>query len=221
MVGAASLQLGDLVKTIRAAIRKIQFEEPEVVGAFVAAILQANTPVTYNRIYAIVKGSNHGTKTHCDAAVQKWIRVAEHAINSNADFVTFNAISSPLEMIDAHEVYVMAPHERRALKRITALNNVCDKVKVKGVKEMRESKVAAAAAAKGTTVPPRMVPLITPVLSSLYTAQASPIEGSYAKEVTKMIDFFGRVEMPLVAPAPNAVTEAVAALIGAGERVCA
>ncbi|KAI9189196.1 hypothetical protein H9P43_000624 [Blastocladiella emersonii ATCC 22665] len=211
LAAPASLELGDLVETIRAAIRGTQSEDPEVVGAAVAAILQANTPVTYNRIYQIVKGSIHGTTTHCDAVVQKWIRVAEHAINSNADFVTFNAISSALEMIDAHKVYAMAPHERRALKRIMALNNVCDKLK--GVKEMMENKVLAAAAAKGATAPPRMVPLITPVLASLYTAKASPIEDSYAKEVAKMVDFFDRVEMPLVAPAPEAVAAAMAALI--------
>ncbi|KAI9188995.1 hypothetical protein H9P43_000420 [Blastocladiella emersonii ATCC 22665] len=78
LAALASLQLGDLVKKVRAAIRKIQSEEPEVVGAAVAAILQANAPVIYNRIYAIVKGSLHGTKTHCDAVVQKWIRVAEY-----------------------------------------------------------------------------------------------------------------------------------------------
>ncbi|KAI9178993.1 hypothetical protein H9P43_005655 [Blastocladiella emersonii ATCC 22665] len=210
LAAPASLELGDLVKTIRAAIRGTQSEDPEVVGAAVAAILQVNKPVTYNRIYVIVKGSIHGTKTHCDAVVQKWIRVAEHALNSNADFVTFNAISSALEMIDAHKVYAMAPHERRALKRIMALNNVCDKVK--GVKEMMEAKVVAAAA-KGTTAPPRMVPLITPVLTSLYTAKASPIEGSYAKEVAKMVDFFDRIEMPMVAPAPEAVAAAIAALI--------
>ncbi|KAI9188130.1 hypothetical protein H9P43_002521 [Blastocladiella emersonii ATCC 22665] len=149
-----------------------------------------------------------GAESLDDAVVQKWIRVAERCLRSNSDFATLDAISLALEFIDADKAFTMAPHERRALKRILALNNMCGKTK--GVNMPIENKMVAAASAQCTL---RMVPLIAPVLATLCTAEVSTVEGSYSKNVAMAVEFFGRVEMPLIAPAPDAVFEAVAALI--------
>ncbi|KAI9172932.1 hypothetical protein H9P43_007063 [Blastocladiella emersonii ATCC 22665] len=194
----------ELVKTVdnvRAAARGVGSADSEVLGSAVAKALGENNNITvHNGIYDFVKMSVKGAASLDDAVVQKWIRVAEHCLRSNSDFSTLNAISLALEFIDADKAFTMAPHERRALKRIFALNNVCDKTK--GIKMLMENKMVAASSAECA---PRMVPLVAPVLATLCTAEVSTAEGSYAKKVAEAVDFFDRVEMPVIAPAPEDV----------------
>ncbi|KAI9173042.1 hypothetical protein H9P43_007173 [Blastocladiella emersonii ATCC 22665] len=204
-----ALAVPELVKTVdnvRAAARGVGSADPKVLGSAVAKALGENNKTTvHNGIYNFVKMSVKSAASLDDAVVQKWIR---HCLRSNSDFSTLNAISLALEFIDADKAFKMAPHERRALKRILALNNVCDKTK--GIKMLMENKMMAATSANCT---PRMVPLVAPVLATLCTAEVSTVDGSYAKNVAKAVEFFGHIEMPLIAPAPDAVFVAVAALI--------
>ncbi|KAI9183715.1 hypothetical protein H9P43_004633 [Blastocladiella emersonii ATCC 22665] len=207
-----ALAASELVKTVdkvRAAARGVESADPKVLGSAVAKVLEEKNKTTvHTGVYNLVKLSVKGAASLDDAVVQKWIRVAEHCLRSNSDFSTLNAISLALEFIGADKAFTMAPHERRALKRILALNNVCDKTK--GIKMLMENKMMAATSANCT---PRMVPLVAPVLATLCTAEVSTVKGSYAKNVAMAVEFFGRVEMPLIAPAPDAVFVAVAALI--------
>ncbi|KAI9188070.1 hypothetical protein H9P43_002461 [Blastocladiella emersonii ATCC 22665] len=202
-------ELGKTVDNVRAAARGVGSADPKLLGSAVAKALGENNKTTvHTGVYNLVKLSVKGAASLDDAVVQKWIRVAEHCLRSNSDFSTLNATSLALEFIDADKAFTMAPHERRALKRILALNNVCDKTK--GIKMLMENKMVAAASAQCT---PRMVPLVAPVLATLCTAEVSTVDGSYAKSVAKAVEFFGRIELPLIAPAPEAVFVAVAALI--------
>ncbi|KAI9178863.1 hypothetical protein H9P43_005525 [Blastocladiella emersonii ATCC 22665] len=207
-----ALAVPDLVKTVdnvRAAARGDGSADPKVLGSAVAKALgEINKAAVRNNIYNLVKMSIKGAASLADAVVQMWIRVAEHCLRSNSDFSTLNAISLALEFIDADKEFTITPHERRALKRILALNNVCGKTK--GIKMLMENKMVAAASAQFT---PRMVPLVAPALATLYAAEVSTVKGSYAMNVAKAVEFFDRFEMPLIAPAPDAVFAAVAALI--------